>query len=640
MPTTFQFSDFLLDPRRFELRRGERRLKLEKIPMELLILLVEREGSLVSRNEIVERLWGKDVFVESDTGINTAISKIRLALRDEPERPRYIQTVVGKGYRFIAPVSQVEFPDTSAGQSSDRPETIPTPPPPASTQRVQSLRGRLRAALVFTGFVVVMLGVGYYVLHLGAIASPQTLAVLPFRPLSSDANDEYLELGMADALITKLSRSGRLIVRPTSSIRRYTGPDADALAAGRVLQVDDVLEGNIQRADDRLRVSIRLLRVRDGASLWSDSYDTRFTDVFQVQDTVSERVVDALALQLSTPEKAGLRKRDTANVQAYELYMRGVFFWNKRSEDGLTKAVSYFEQAIALDNNYALAYAGLAAAFAPMGYRGYGAPDNLHARMRAAATRAVTLDPTLPEAHVALGAVLAFYEWHWSESEKEFQRALELNPNLSLAHHWYAQLLDGVGRCQEALKHRERAQELDPVTPFIVYAMGQTRFLLGDNEQALAQFRKALELDNSFDRAHIGIGQIYAQRGDYDSAIREYRLAEEYSPGSRIARAALGHALARSGATSDAKQLLSQWTSPSQAQYVSRVHLAMICAGLGQDEAALNWLETAYDQGDPALSGLMIEPQFRSLYSNPRFKRLLHKMGLAEANHPSRSVNG
>jgi TolB-like protein/DNA-binding winged helix-turn-helix (wHTH) protein/Flp pilus assembly protein TadD len=628
MPATFQFADFLLDPRRFELRRGERRLKLEKIPMELLILLVEREGELVSRDEIVEQLWGKNVFVESDTGINTAISKIRLALRDEPERPRYIQTVVGKGYRFIAPISHVQSPDVSAGRSSDKAETVPTPPPLVPAQRVQSVQGRLGAALVSAAVLLIVLGVGYYILRAGPVVSPQTLAVLPFRPLSSDANDEYLELGMADALITKLSRSGRLIVRPTSAIRRYTGPDADALAAGRALQVDAVLEGNIQRAGDRLRVSIRLLRVRDGTSLWSDSYDTRFTDVFQVQDSVSERVVEALALRLSSPEKAGLRKRDTTNLQAYELYMRGVFFWNKRSEDALKKAVSYFEQAIALDDNYALAHAGLAAALSPMGYRGYGAPDELHPRMRAAAMRAVTLDPTLPEAHVALGAVLTFYEWNWSEGEKEFQRALELNPNLSLAHHWYAQFLDGVGRYEEALKHRQRAQELDPVTPMIVYALGQTRFLLGDNERALAQFRKALELDNSLDRAHIGIGQVYAQRGDYDRAIREYRLAEEYSPGSRIARAALGHALARAGATSDAKQILSEWSSTSHAQYVSRVHLAMICVGLGENEAALNWLEIAYDQGDPALSGLMIEPQFQSLYSHPRFLKLLQRMGL------------
>jgi tetratricopeptide (TPR) repeat protein len=200
---------------------------------------------------------------------------------------------------------------------------------------------------------------------------------------------------------------------------------------------------------------------------------------------------------------------------------------------------------------------------------------------------------------------------------------------LSLAHHWYAQLLDGVGRSDEALKHRQRAQELDPITPIIVCGLGQTQFLLGDNEQALAQFRKALELDDSLDEAHIGIGQVYAERGDYDSAIREYRLAEEYSPGSRAARAALGHALARAGATSDARQILNEWTSTSHAQYVSPVRLAVIYVGLGENETALNWLERAYDQGDSALSGLMIDPQFQTLRTHPRFRRLLHRMGLA-----------
>jgi TolB-like protein/DNA-binding winged helix-turn-helix (wHTH) protein/Tfp pilus assembly protein PilF len=634
MPAAFQFSDFVLDPRQFELRRGERILKLEKIPMELLILLVEREGELVTRGEIVEKVWGKDIFLEADRGINTAISKLRVVLQDNPERPRYIQTVVGKGYRFIAAISQVQSPEASPGQGRDRATTVEAVPSPAPAQRF--VRGRLGIAVVSSSLLLALLAVSYYVLRNKAVQSPQSLAVLPFKPLSNGDRDEYLELGMADALITKLSRPGRLIVRPTSAIRKYTGADSDTLAAGRALQVDAVLEGNIQRVGDRLRVSSRLLRVSDGASLWSDSYDAKFTDVFQVQDSVSERVGDALALQLSSLEKASLRKRDTANVQAYELYMRGIFFWNKRNEEGLRKAVSYFEQAIALDDNYALAHAGLAAALSPMGYRGYSAPEEINQKMRAAATRAVTLDPTLPEAHVALGAVLAFYEWNWSEGEKEFQRALELNPNLPLAHHWYGQLLDGLGRYDEALQHRQRAQELDPITPIIVFALGQTQFLLGDNERALAQFRKTLELDNSFDYAHIGIGQVYEQRGEYERAIPEYRLAVQYSSGSQSAGAALGHALARAGAASEARQILNEWVSSSHTQHVSPVYLAMICVGLGDNETALNWLEKAYDQRDAALSGVLIHPQFQTLHTHPRFRRLLQRMGLAAAQQSER----
>jgi TolB-like protein/DNA-binding winged helix-turn-helix (wHTH) protein/Flp pilus assembly protein TadD len=639
MPATFQFSDFLLDPRRFELRRGERRLKLEKIPMELLILLVEREGSLVGRDEIVERLWGKDVFLEADRGINTAISKIRLVLRDEPERPRYIQTVVGKGYRFIAPIRQVQFPAPSAGQSSDKTETVPAPPPPVPAQPAQSVRGRPGAALVSAAALLVVLGVGYYVLRVGAVASPQTLAVLPFRPLSSDASDEYLELGMADTLITKLSRSGRLIVRPTSAIRRYTGPDADALAAGRALQVDTVLEGNIQRIGDRLRVSIRLLRVRDGTSLWSDSYDTRFNDVFQVQDTVSERVVDALAVRLSSTEKASLQKRYTANVQAYELYMRGTYFWNRRNEDGIKKAVSYFEQAIAADDNYALAHAGLAMALCPMGYLGYSAPEEVLSKMRVAATRAVSLDPTLPEAHVATAAVLTVYDWNWSEGEREFQRALELNPNLPIAHHWYALLLECLGRYADALEQRRRARELDPTSPPILAALGQALFRLGHTEQALTELHKAVEMDNSLDGAHVGIGNVYQHRGDYARAIPEYRLAVQYSPGSWRDKAVLGYALAQAGNAREANQILSELINASHERYVSPVHLAIICAGLGDKEAAMNWLEKAYDRGDPALCDAMTQLRFQSLYTHPRFKRLLQRMGLAEAEQGSRAVN-
>jgi TolB-like protein/DNA-binding winged helix-turn-helix (wHTH) protein len=473
VPTAFQFSDYVLDSRRFELRRGARTLKLEKIPMELLILLVERQGNLVSRDEIVEKLWGKDVFLEADRGINTAVSKLRQALRDDPERPQYIQTVVGKGYRFIASTSPLQSPIPISEQEktavAQAPPAAPTATPAHTARRVPG--GALIALCV--ALLLFVLGAGFYAFRT-RVRSPQTLAVLPFQPLSSGANDEYLELGMADTLITKLSRTSGLIVRPTSAIRKYTGPDSDPLVAGRALQVDTVLEGTIQRLGDRLRVSARLVRVRDGASFWSESYDARFTDVFQVQDTVSERVVDALTVRLSSLEKASLRKRDTTNVQAYELYTRGVFFWNKRTEDGLRKAVSYFEQAISLDANYALAHAGLAGALGPLGVLGYAPRDEVYSRMRAAATRAVTLDPSLPEAHVALGALFAHYDWNWSEGEKEFQRALELNPNLPWAHLWYGYMLDCQGRLNDALKHQQRAQELDPVTPVNLISVGNT----------------------------------------------------------------------------------------------------------------------------------------------------------------------
>ena len=617
--------DFALDPRNYELRCGGRVLKLERIPMEVLLLLVEERGQLVTRDRIIERVWGKDVFLDTDNSINAAIRKIRQVLKDDPDKPRFVQTITGRGYRFIASTRLLPLPDTNNRQGTHQAKPVVSTRSPSP---VQSPRRRPYLILALAAMVLAALAVSYYFLKPATANPPQTLAVLPFKPLAIGAGDESLELGMADALITKLSRSGRLVVRPTSAIRKYMGPESDPVAAGEALHVDAVLEGNIQHLGERLRVSLRLVRVRDGISLWSDSYDTKFTDVFQVQDTVSEQVAQALDVQLSGQEKAELRKHDTANVQAYELCMRGVFFWNKRSEDGLKKAIPYFEQAIVLDDNYALAHAGLAAALAPMGYLGYSAPDEVHAKMRAAATRAVSLDPRLPLAHVALGAVLAFYERNWSEGEKEFRRALELNPNLALAHLWYGELLDFRGRYEDALQQRQRAQELDPATPIIVSAVGETLFLLGDNERALAQFRTALEIDNSLDQAHVGIGQVYEQRGEYQRAIAEYRLAVQYAPGSRLAKAVLGHALGRAGANSEANQILNTLIITSRKQYVSPLHLAMIHAGLGDNGTALNLLERAYEQGDPALDGITVDPQFQRLHRHPRFVALLARMGL------------
>jgi TolB-like protein/DNA-binding winged helix-turn-helix (wHTH) protein/tetratricopeptide (TPR) repeat protein len=626
MPAAFQFSDYVLDSRRFELRRGERTLKLEKIPMELLILLVERQGELVSRDEIVERIWGKEVFLEADRGINTAVSKLRVALRDDPERPQYIQTVVGKGYKFIASTSPLPTASTVQAQEAAPIPKVPAAPTVAAGQNPRRVPGW--RALIAASFAVLLflLGAGYYVFRMRPVQSPQTLAVLPFQPLSIGASDEYLELGMADALITKLSRTSGLIVRPTSTIRKYTGSGADALAAGRALQVDAVLEGTIQRVGDQLRVSARLLRVRDGASFWSETYDAKFTDVFQVQDTVSQRVVDALAVRLSSLEKANLRKRDTTNVQAYELYTRGIFFWNKRSEDGLRKAVSYFEQAIALDNNYALAHAGLAGALGPLGVLGYAPREEVYSRMRASATTAVTLDPTLPEAHVPLGALLAHYEWDWSEGEKEFQRALDLNPNLAWAHLWYGHMLRGLGRFEDALRHGERAQELDPITPVNLVLVGNSLLSMGEDERALIEYRKALELDGTSFPALNGIAHLYEQRDEYEKAVAEYRLAVRYSQGSPTANAALGYALARAGVTPEAKQILREMLAPSQSKYVSPVYLAILCAGLEDDAAALNWLDKAYDERSPALDSSVLDPRFKKLRAHPRFKRLLQKM--------------
>jgi TolB-like protein/DNA-binding winged helix-turn-helix (wHTH) protein/Flp pilus assembly protein TadD len=637
MPAAFHFSDYVLDSRRFELRRGARALKLEKIPLELLILLVERQGELVSRDEIVEKLWGKDVFVEADRGINTAVSKLRVALRDDPEHPQYIQTVVGKGYRFIAATTPLQSPSAANGKETIAVAPVPVAPTLAPVPSPRRVPGRLKLiSLCVAGLLV--LGAGYYAFRAWSVQSPQTLAVLPFQPLSGGANDEYLELGMADALITKLSRTGGLIVRPTSAIRKYTGSDADPLVAGRALQVDAVLEGTIQRFGDRLRVSARLVRVRDGSSFWSESYDARFTDVFQVQDTVSERVVDALAVRLSSMEKASLRKRDTTNVQAYELYTRGIFFWNKRSEDGLRKAVSYFEQAIALDNNYALAHAGLAGALAPLGVLGYAPRDEVYARVRAAATMAVTLDPTLPEAHVVLGALYAQYEWNWSEGEREFQRALELNPNLAWAHLWYNYMLNCLGRFDDALRHGKRAQELDPITPVNLVSVGNALLFMGEHERALVEYRKALELDSTSVPVHSGIARVYEWRGEHDKAIAEYRILVQYSQGAPPAKAALGYALARAGTTSEATQILSELIAASQTRYVSPVDLAVICSGLGDDAAALNWLDKAYDEKSPALSSVMVDRRFKILHGLPRFKSLLQKMGFPAAGQ-SMSVN-
>ena len=461
------------------------------------------------------------------------------------------------------------------------------------------------------------------------VATPSVekkIAVLPFKPLLPENRDQVLELGMADSLITKLSNIREMVVRSLNSVRKYGGLEQDPLAAGRELQVDSVLEGNVQKSGDRIKVTARLISVVDGSSLWANTFDEKFTDVFSVQDAISQKVADALALRLSREENKRLTKRYTDNVEAYQLYLTGRYHWNKLTPPEITKSIGFFKQAIDLDPTYALAYFGLAEANRSLAVNANFPSQDCLPQAKAAAQKALAIDPMLAEAHASLSFCLIWYDWDWAEGEKEAQRAIAVNPNSAHGHFALAHVLSDLGRHDQAIAEIARARELDPF--FLLYGALEAMMLqhAGRNEEALAKLQKAIDLDPNFWVSHQELGKVYTEQRRYPEAIAELTKAKELSHGNSEAIASIGYVEAVAGDTAKAQAILDELkTSP---HYIPPASIALVYHGLGQEEEAISWLNKACDKRDVWVTLLKVDPRWKSLRSHPGFISILKRVGL------------
>jgi tetratricopeptide (TPR) repeat protein len=421
-----------------------------------------------------------------------------------------------------------------------------------------------------------------------------------------------------------------MTVRPTSAVIKYSSADQDLAKAGRELQIESVLDGRVQRSGDRIRVTVQLIRSKDGKSLWAERFDERFTEIFALEDSLSENVARALAVRLSGPETARLQQRYTDNLEAYQLYLKGRYQMNMAAE-GALKAVTSFQQAIEKDPKYALAYAGLSYAYAALGFMGVGSknPGDQFAKAKAAAENALQLDSSLADAHNSLAGVLFFYDWNWAEAEREFKRAIELNPNLAEAHHGYSEYLQAMTRWDEALAEIKRAQELDPLSLNIGFHYGLCLFAMGRSEEALAQYRKTLDIDPSTGASgsHWGIAMIYKQKGMYEEAIRELQEAKRLDPRPSGRLAGLAEIYALAGKRKEAMEMLHQLLRMRNETWVSPTSLAQIYAALGNKDEALTWLNTAIDERETLLPFLKNLP-LGDLPTDPRFQQVLKRMDM------------
>jgi DNA-binding winged helix-turn-helix (wHTH) protein/TolB-like protein/Tfp pilus assembly protein PilF len=660
----YEFGGFRLDAAERRLLHNGEPVQVTPKAFDTLIALVENSGCVVEKETLLQKVWPDTIVEEATLAQN--ISTLRKALGEGNSEFQYIETVPKHGYRFVAVVKNlaasndtfilekqktarivIEEEEAPGSVLMLKAATNGLPEQPTDDLPVQAVAQSKRyfGLRPFSGWLVALLLVASVVVATVAFRggdkansietsletgrSVKFIAVLPFQTINSDGRDEILELGMADALIIKLSNLKQIVVRPTSSIRKYAGIDQDPLAIGKELKVDAVLSANTQRVGDKVRVTVQLVNVKDGSPLWAYKCDYQGTDIFTVQDSISEQIAAALALQLTSEEKRHLTKRYTESTEAYQLYAKGRFFWDKRTESSLKKSIECFEQAIKIDENYALAYAGLADAYAILNFYSALQMKDAYPKARAAAEKALSLDNSLAEAHTVLAYVKEQYDWDWAGAEVEFKRAIALNPNYATAHQYYSEYLAFVGRTEESIRHITRAQELDPNSLVINTELGFPYLCARQYDSALEKFRQALERDANFAFALYQSARCYDQKSMFDEAIAEYRKAIALSGGSSVMTARLGYTYALAGRKAEAKAALEELFAASKQRHISPYLIATIYTGLGDNDKAMQWLEKAYEVRDGMLVMLKVDAHLDGLRSDARFQDLLRRVGLA-----------
>jgi TolB-like protein/DNA-binding winged helix-turn-helix (wHTH) protein/Tfp pilus assembly protein PilF len=624
---TIRFEDFELDPGSFELRRAGRLVKLERIPLQLLFLLAENRDRLVTREEILLAIWGKDVFVDADNSINTAVRKARQALKDDPENPRFLRTIPGKGYRFSAPVSSSASPS----------------PVVADLQLGLPPRKRLPKWPVLAAFVLVALVTTGLILRSRLTKPPKTLpkkamlVVLPFLNLSADQREDYFADGMTEEMITQLGSLDpqHLGVIARTSSMQYKGAKKGAAQVARELGVDYLLEGSVRRSDQRVRVTAQLIQASDQTHLWAADFDRDLSEVLKLQSDIALAISTKIQLTLSPPARARLVEAPSLNAAAYETYLQGLHDWDLRTKPAVERAIAEFQQAIALDPNYAPAHAALARAYSLAPVVNAMTTMESMPKAREAAQRAINLDPSLAAGHSTLGFVLAHYDFDWPAAEREYLRALDLNPNDAYAHLFYSNsYLSPLGRHAEAIAEMQKAVAIDPFSAPVQSFLGRTYIWARQYDKAQAQFRKCAEMFPGFAIDHERLAQLLAFLGKFEDAIAEDARArllsgeEEHSVLQK--EAALRHAWATSGSQGYWKQLLEFTQHPVNPPetYNSPFGTAILYAQLGEKSKALDSLEKAYEQRFLSMTELAIEPSFDPIRTDPRFQALLRRVNL------------
>lgn len=617
---------YQLDLRRYELRRADGvKVKLERQPMELLILFAEKTGRLVTREELAARLWPDGISVETEPAINNAIRKIRLALRDSADKPTHIETVVGKGYRFIGDLQVIDEQPVVA-EATVEPAASPARAEPG---RVAAGHRRLTwpmvglVLLLAAGAIAVALGRSSRTSGHGAIRS---IAVLPLKNVSGDPAQQYFADGMTDELTTNLAKIGSLRVISRTSTMQYAEHPKPMAQIAKELNVEGVIEGSVARAGGKVRVTARLIDARNDAHLWGQSYERDLGDVLELQNSVALDIASQVKSKLSREERGTLISHHSVNPEAFESYLRARNEIGRQTPESIRASVQHFQHAIDLDPFYAVAYAGLADAYSMLAMYDLLAPKAAFPRGEAAARKALDLEPSLAEAHTSLAFARHHFDWDWSGAEDEYRRALQLAPGFPIAHLRYAEYLSTSSRHSEAIREINRARDLDPLALTIASNVGSTLFHARRYDEAIREFRDLLSLHPERIYTRMFLGMAYEQKRMYPEAIAEHRRVMDRM-GSEFA-VDLAHAYAVSGQHETARRLLGDAMKSNSAGSLDWFFIASVYAALGDKDQAFVWLERAYENRDFFMTYLNVYPFFDPLRSDPRFRRLTERVGI------------
>ena len=680
---SLRFEEFELDIEGCELRRSGRPVKLERIPMELLVLLLQNPGKLLRRETIEQKLWGENGLLETEHSINTAVNKLRATLRDDSRDPHFIRTVIGQGYRFIADVTPAEpsrEPATSAESPVSRlsdvapaiadvvepqangqpahvtnssvqeqaalpeaalmPPQLPIPAPALDTSRPKEHRPGaskwfIAGSLVSLAAIVIIAAVVHLLRTRGtqprtseAASGFHSIAVLPFQDLAQDSGQGYLADGMTDQLISDLAMSTPLRVISHRSVMQYKGVQLPLKEIAKALNVDAIVEGSYLRQGNEIRITAQLLDAQNDRHLWAQTYRESDRNLLAMQDQVTSDIAREVALVVGS-SFTELKPR-SVNEQARNAYLRGRYLWNERTPSGLTKSIEYYTEAIRADRNYAEAYAALSESYITLAV--FGGPDPAAALWKAqfAAERALQLDSSLSAAHTALGGLKTDRDWDWKGAEDEYRQAIAINPSDSTAHHWYGLHLVRMGRGQQGLSELERALALDPLSLIIATDLAETYYLLRKPEAAMTRINEVLALNPDFAQAHVVKGKILEELHRYPEAEKEFEEANRAFGSGKSLDFLRGHALALSGEREEALKIAQDIEVASEQQYISGVNVAQIYCALGETDTAMKWLNRAYKRHDTAMNMLGVDPLFDGCRADPRFQELLRRIKLTQ----------
>jgi TolB-like protein/DNA-binding winged helix-turn-helix (wHTH) protein/Flp pilus assembly protein TadD len=656
-----RFGIFEIDLGGGELRKRGMKVRLQDQPFQVLAQLIERRGEVVTREELRARLWTADTFVDFDHGLNKAINKIREALGDSAASPRFVETVARRGYRFIADVSVVHDGAVTAAEPvaavAVGAASVSAPGASVSPSGVNAADGAVAAVgavgaearptrwpaasivaiVLLTVVSVGLLAWGFYVrdqtgstppASVSPAAAIRSLAVLPLENLSPDTSQEYFADGMTDELIATLGQISALRVISRTSVMSYKRVRKSVAEVARELDVDAIVEGTVRRAGNQVRITAQLIDARADRHIWSDTYQGDVRDALTLQNDVARAIASQIRVNLNAQERARLTNPRPIVPASYEAYLKGRYFWNKRTADGLKTAKDYFEQAIAQDPASAQAYSGLADTLALLGDWQYAVMPATEAlpKAKAAAMKALAIDSALSEAHISLGFCLDGFDWDFAAADREFRRGLELNPGYATGHHWYAWHLSLIGQTREAIAEMKKAQSLDPLSLIINADLAELLLMAHATAESVQQSRKAIELDPHFALAHNQLGQAYLQQGRIDDAIAELRQAAGSADSSPTSIANLARAYVAAGRRPEAQHLLADLKTRATATSSSAVDIATIYAALADRDQAMAWLEQGYQQRfNP---GVLLRPALDPLRPDPRFRDLVRRVGL------------